>query len=331
VRCDYKAVKYSNSLQLTATHCSTLQHTATHSDDGADSWEIYQCAVTIELQRTATHCNTLQHTATHNNNDTDFWKYPPVTLYDGLWILLNFLVSFFLFFRWRWLLRISTSYPLWWSRYWCRLQAATPHTGVYIYVWFWVGKLSCGASLPNAGVWLWAGFLYPVSKNKSCTLFFCTYVYLYYVFLLYIYIYIMYSCTPFFFFVHMCIYYVFLYPVFLNNLYQMIKKWGTKIHSAAKFGTFGNPIVGNPLGAPPREFLRSMCVCVPVSVALLVPLPLCICTFICQHTCRYRYEYKDTCKRKYECKCKCKFTTHWYIVCAIHRHIDLHAFVGMYM
>jgi len=84
----------------------------------------------------------------------------------------------------------------------------------------------------------------------------------------------MYSCTPFFFFVHMCIYYVFLYPVFLNNLYQMIKKWGTKIHSADKFGTFGNPIVGNPLGAPPREFLRSMCVCVPVSVALRVPLPL---------------------------------------------------------
>ena len=111
MRCDCKAVKYSNSLQLTATHCSTLQHAATHNDDGADSWEIYQCAVTIELQCTATHCNTLQHTATHNNNDTDFWKYPPDTLYDGLCILLIFLSHFF---RWRWLLRISTSYPLWW-------------------------------------------------------------------------------------------------------------------------------------------------------------------------------------------------------------------------
>jgi len=54
----------------------------------------------------------------------------------------------------------------------------------------------------------------------------------------------------------------------------MIKKWGTKIHPAAKFDPFGNPIVGNPLGAPLREFLRSMCVCVPVSVALRVPLPL---------------------------------------------------------
>jgi len=94
VRCDCKAVKYSNSLQLTATHCSTLQHAATHNDDGADSWEIYQCAVTIELQCTATHCNTLQHTATHNNNDTDFWKYPPDTLYDGLCILLIFCLIF---------------------------------------------------------------------------------------------------------------------------------------------------------------------------------------------------------------------------------------------
>ena len=94
MRCDCKAVKYSNSLQLTATHCSTLQHAATHNDDGADSWEIYQCAVTIELQCTATHCNTLQHTATHNNNDTDFWKYPPDTLYDGLCILLIFCLIF---------------------------------------------------------------------------------------------------------------------------------------------------------------------------------------------------------------------------------------------
>ena len=39
----------SNGLQHTATHCNTLQHTAT------------------ELQHTATHCNTLQHSATPCN------------------------------------------------------------------------------------------------------------------------------------------------------------------------------------------------------------------------------------------------------------------------
>ena len=37
-----------------ATHCNTLQHTATHSTGAC-------------LQHTAAHCNTLQHTATHCN------------------------------------------------------------------------------------------------------------------------------------------------------------------------------------------------------------------------------------------------------------------------
>jgi len=42
---------------LTATHCNTLQHTATH----------------FILSLTATHCNTLQHTATHCNTLQHTW------------------------------------------------------------------------------------------------------------------------------------------------------------------------------------------------------------------------------------------------------------------
>jgi len=45
-------------MQHTATHCSTLQHTAIHKK------------LTNEID--ATHCNTLQHTATHcNTQETD--------------------------------------------------------------------------------------------------------------------------------------------------------------------------------------------------------------------------------------------------------------------
>jgi len=40
--------------RITATHCNTLQHTATHI--------VKYCNT---LQHTAKHCNTLQHTATH--------------------------------------------------------------------------------------------------------------------------------------------------------------------------------------------------------------------------------------------------------------------------
>jgi len=54
----YAMATHCNTLQHTATYtthfcilsCSTLQHTATHYNT---------------LQHTATHCNTLQHTATH--------------------------------------------------------------------------------------------------------------------------------------------------------------------------------------------------------------------------------------------------------------------------
>jgi len=47
--------------QHTATHCNTLQHTATHAYGGHAQ---PHCNT---LQHTATYCNTLQHTATHCN------------------------------------------------------------------------------------------------------------------------------------------------------------------------------------------------------------------------------------------------------------------------
>jgi len=45
-----------HALPHTATHCNTLQHTATQMQHTRNT-----------LQHTATHCNTLQHTATHCN------------------------------------------------------------------------------------------------------------------------------------------------------------------------------------------------------------------------------------------------------------------------
>jgi len=65
-----------NTLQLTATHCSTrrprrnathcntLQHTATHCN--RLQLTATHCS-TRRPRRTATHCNTLQHTASHCN------------------------------------------------------------------------------------------------------------------------------------------------------------------------------------------------------------------------------------------------------------------------
>ena len=54
--CEFVTLFYTalhcNTLQHTATHCSTLQHTAAH------------CRT---LQNTAAHCRTLQHTAAHCN------------------------------------------------------------------------------------------------------------------------------------------------------------------------------------------------------------------------------------------------------------------------
>ena len=58
--------------EITAAHCNTLQHTATHD---TLSYIHYDDTATLQhtathystLQHTATHCNTLQHTATHCN------------------------------------------------------------------------------------------------------------------------------------------------------------------------------------------------------------------------------------------------------------------------
>jgi len=60
---------------LTATHCSTLQHTATCISTCILLYETRCRLAVLEyfithcniLQHTATHCNTLQHTATHCN------------------------------------------------------------------------------------------------------------------------------------------------------------------------------------------------------------------------------------------------------------------------
>jgi len=57
-----------NTLQCTAGHCSTLQHTRIESrmqnSTQNDTCEFYEFS-TMPEQHTATHCNTLQHTATH--------------------------------------------------------------------------------------------------------------------------------------------------------------------------------------------------------------------------------------------------------------------------
>ena len=52
------------TLQHTATHCNTLQHTATRS---FHEWHDSFVSVTGLNVYSATHCNTLQHSATHCN------------------------------------------------------------------------------------------------------------------------------------------------------------------------------------------------------------------------------------------------------------------------
>ena len=53
-----------DTLRHTATHCNTLQCTATQNSGMDMGWtlELTHCDT---LQHTATHCNTLRHTATH--------------------------------------------------------------------------------------------------------------------------------------------------------------------------------------------------------------------------------------------------------------------------
>ena len=62
------SVTHCNSLQHTAAHCNTLQHTATHCRCAMHCNQVLHSATPCDtLQLTAAHCNTLQHTAAHCN------------------------------------------------------------------------------------------------------------------------------------------------------------------------------------------------------------------------------------------------------------------------
>jgi len=65
VRCDYMlSMCYTQTLQHTATHCNTLQHTRVYVSFIHEMWlHIFDVLHTD----TATHCNTLQHTVIHCN------------------------------------------------------------------------------------------------------------------------------------------------------------------------------------------------------------------------------------------------------------------------
>jgi len=86
------------TLRRTATHCNTLQHTATHY---AESYTTYDADMTHQLHetwrvnskscytRTGTHCNTLQHTvqltATHCNTLQHTATHLMTRQLKGLW------------------------------------------------------------------------------------------------------------------------------------------------------------------------------------------------------------------------------------------------------
>ena len=57
---DSTASHYTRKLQRTASHCNTLQHTATANEHKTTPF-------VLGASHSATHCNTLQHTATHYN------------------------------------------------------------------------------------------------------------------------------------------------------------------------------------------------------------------------------------------------------------------------
>ena len=57
-------LRHTVKQQHIATHCNTLQHTATHGNSLPAASQVMHCNT---LQHTTTHCNTLQHTATHCN------------------------------------------------------------------------------------------------------------------------------------------------------------------------------------------------------------------------------------------------------------------------
>jgi len=81
-------------LWVNATHCNTLQHTATHINvalrrvwvsKGSTLTTLQQAHTQCEsLQHTATHCNTLQHTATWHSRESEWAKarnIPPCSIH----------------------------------------------------------------------------------------------------------------------------------------------------------------------------------------------------------------------------------------------------------
>jgi len=66
---------FATSMQHIATHCNTLQHTATHYGGCAVHARVLRvrmCVLATSLQHIATHCNTLLHSATHCNKE--LWR-----------------------------------------------------------------------------------------------------------------------------------------------------------------------------------------------------------------------------------------------------------------
>jgi len=67
-----------------ATHCNTLQHTATQSTCSMSMWHFpctKRCVSNLRYaramaQRTATHCNALQHTAAQSIPNMSSWHFP---------------------------------------------------------------------------------------------------------------------------------------------------------------------------------------------------------------------------------------------------------------
>jgi len=114
VNWQYSWLQRTATLQHTATHCNTLQHTHHYNTSRRylTLWvfwvDILKSPVTIKctvwigfkadcnaLQHTATHCNTLQHTAAHcstsrrNSTSRGFWVHilkSPVTIEYAIWI-----------------------------------------------------------------------------------------------------------------------------------------------------------------------------------------------------------------------------------------------------
>jgi len=75
------------SINDTATHCNTLQHTPTHSNTPHRSGGYKHEQHCNTLQHTPTHSNTLQHTPTHSNTLQHIYKY---ILYASVCVPIHF-------------------------------------------------------------------------------------------------------------------------------------------------------------------------------------------------------------------------------------------------